>query len=320
MATASELAKDKVRRLTSVPDDFLSKIPASEAQVYDSVVGLISRLEIKNGSYVISTKNLKIASEISQLLKGVLLSSDYTKYVAEFAREFDTQAKISDEFFKKTFPEFTVSEMAVAVNQISKRETIDLLLNRASDAEFIAPLRDIIEQAVINGSGYTETLKSIRTFIQGDAEIAGKMERYSRLYAHDAFAISDRSYTSVVSEELGIEWFFYSGDTIATTRPFCDERHNQYYYYKEIEAWGAGKPTLGKNGTNQETAWPEGGTWAGRIQETNSTNIYSYGGGWNCRHSILPVSIFSVPKEVIERNIASGNYSPTEKEAELLGL
>lgn len=313
MATPSELAKNKVRRLTSIPDDFLSKIPKSESQVYDSVIELISRLEIKNGEFVISTKNLKIASEISLQLKQVLLASDYTKYVAEFASEFDSQAKISDELFSKTFPGFTVSEMAVNVNLISKRETIDLLLNRASDAEFISPLRDIIEQSVINGSGYNETLKSLRTFIKGDDELAGKMERYSRLYAHDSYAIADRSYTSVIAEELDAEWFFYSGDTIATTRPFCEERHNQYFHYKFIEAWGAGQRTDGM-------AWPQDGTWAGRIPETNSKTIFSYCAGFSCRHSIIPVSIFAVPIEDIRKAISAGYYEPTEKEAELLGL
>lgn len=313
MASQSELTRDKVRRLTTIPDDFLSKIPKAESQVYDSVVELIARLEVKNGSYVISTRNLNIASEISLLLKEVLLASDYTKYVAEFAKEFDTQAKISNDLFSKAFPDFEKSDMATSVNNIAKRDTIDQLLNRASDAEFISPLRDIIEQAVINGSGYSETLKSLRTFIKGDDELAGKMERYSRLYAHDAFAIADRSYTSVVSEELGAEWFLYSGDTIATTRPFCEERHNQYYHFKEIEDWGAGKRT-------GDLKWPQSGTWAGRIPETNSTTIFSYCAGFNCRHSILPVSIFSVPQKVIQRNIDSGNFTPSEKEVELLDL
>lgn len=301
MPTEKELARDKVRRLTLVPDEFLAKIPAAEAQVYDSVIELLSRLEVKNGAYVISSKNLKIASEIGLLLKQALLASDYTKAVAEFIKEFDVQATISDSLFSKTFPEFTVSEMALSVNLISKRDAIDLLLNRASDAEFIAPLRDIIEQAVINGGGYVETLKSIRTFIQGDEEMAGKMERYSRLYAHDQFAIADRSYTSVIAEELEVEWFFYSGDLISTSRPFCEKRHNEFFYYKEIEAWAAKD-------------------WDGKIPETDSATIYSYAGGFSCRHSILPVSIFAVPKEVIERNIASGNYVPSEKEAELLGV
>lgn len=306
-------AKEKVRRLTTVPDEFLAKIPKAEEQVYDKVIELLSRLKIKNGSYVSSPENLRIASEISTLLRGVLLASDYTKYVTEFAREFDTQAGISDKYFKAAFPEFTVSEMALAVNATAKRNAIDLLLNRASDAEFISPLKEIIEQAVINGSGFSETLKSIRTFVLGDEELAGKMERYSRLYAHDTFAIADRSYTSIVSDELEAEWFFYSGDTITTTRPFCEERHNQFFYYKEIEAWGRGERTEGM-------AWPQSGTWAGRIPETNSSTIFAYCAGFQCRHDILPVSVFAVPIEVIQRNISAGLYVPSAFEAKELGL
>lgn len=148
--------------------------------MYDKVVELLSRLEVKDGNYVASPKNLKIATEISQLMRGELLASDYTKYVTEFAREFDVQAGVSNKYFKSAFPEFKVSEMATATMETAKRNAVDLLLNRASDSEFISPLKNIIDQSVINNSGYSETLKNIRSFIQGDEETAGQLERYSR--------------------------------------------------------------------------------------------------------------------------------------------
>jgi len=313
MPTEKELQSKKVRRLTSAPDAFLAKIPKAQREVYDKVIELISRLEVKNGSYVISDRNLKLASEIGELLRSALLSSDYTQAVTEFAKEFDQQAVINDELFKKAFPEFVPTELTARVVSIGKRDAIDLLLNRASDSDFVAPLRDVIEQAVISGSGYQETLKNIRDFIEGSEGKEGALLRYSKQMAHDSFAITDRSYTSVASEEMGAEWFKYSGDEIDTTRPFCAERDNQFFYYKEIEAWGAGERTIGMS-------WPKSGTWAGRIKETNSTTIYSYAGGNNCRHSILPVSLFAVPMDVIQRNIESGMYNPTQKERELLGL
>jgi len=294
-------AESKVARLTSVPDDFLSSIPKSERQVYDMVVELLSRLEVKNGSYVISDKNLKIAAQISQELKSVLLSSDYTKSVTEFIREFDQQAVISNKLFEATFPSFKMTDLGKSVVDLSKRNAIDLLLNRASDADFIAPLRQQIEQSVINGASYKETVRSIRDFIEGTPEVDGALLKYSKTYAHDTFAIADRAYTSIVSDELDAEWFFYSGGVITSSRPFCVKRHNQYFYYKEIE-----KAALTD--------------WAGKIPGTDSATIYSYAGGFSCRHSIIPVSMFAVPKEVIERNIASGNFTPSEKEAELLGV
>jgi hypothetical protein len=304
---------NKVRRLTTVPDAFLAKIPKAEREVYDQVIQLLSRLDIRNGQYVISSRNLQIASEISELLREVLLASDYVNYVTEFAKEFDEQAAVTNRLLEKAFPEYAPTALGAQVVNIAKRDAIDLLLNRASDSDFIAPLREVIEQAVINGAGYSETVKSIRTFIEGSDDVDGALLRYSKTYAHNAFAVADASYTSIVSEELDAEWFKYSGDEIETTRPFCAERDTQFFHYKEIEAWGAGERTEGMQ-------WPKSGTWGGRIPETNAATIYAYRGGFSCRHSIIPVSVFAVPLEVIQRNIDNGNYEPTQKELELLGM
>ena len=133
--------------------------------------------------------------------------------------------------------------------------------------------------------------------------IRDRLLQYNKQIAHDTFAIADRNYTSAVSEELEAEWFFYSGSEIETTRPFCSARHNEYFYYREIEQWPS-------------TA----GDWAGRIPGTNSSTIYSYAGGYNCRHSIIPVSIRRVPEAKIREAITKWGFEPTETEAELLGL
>ena len=302
----------KIRRLTTVPDDFLAKIPVSESQVYDKVVELLSRLEVKGDNFVISNKNLQIASEISTLLKSVLISSDYTKYVTDFAKEFDTQAVVNNKLFETAFPKFTQTDLMKSVVNISKRETIDLLLNRASDTDFISPLRTTIEQAVINGSGYGETLKAIRTFIEGNEDVDGALLRYSKTYAHDSFAIADSAYSSVIADELDAEWFKYLGDDIKTTRPFCEQRANQFFHYKEINSWFTTDP--------QPSGITTHSPWAGMIPGTNKDTFYSYRGGFNCRHSILAQSISVVPKTVIERNIASGNFIPSDFEKEKLGL
>lgn len=295
------LQSDKIRRLSSVPDDFLKKIPRSESELYDRVIELLSRFEIKNGAFAITNANLKLAAEISDLLRKSLLATDYVKAVTEFASQFDKQKKINQELFSKAFPEFTVSSIANATVAIAKRNAIDMLLNSEPDVKLIKPLRDTLEQAVINGSGYKETLTSIRNFIEGTEDTDGALLRYSSRLAHDAFAISDASYISLVSEELDAEWFKYAGDVIATSREFCEQRHNQFFYYKEIESWGELE-------------------WDGKIPGTNSSTIYTYRGGFSCRHSIIPVSMFAVPMDVIKRNIENGNFTPTAKEAELLGL
>lgn len=311
----SHSVNHKVDRLTTIPAEFLSKIPASESQVYDQVVLLLAKLDIKNGSFAINKKNVQIVSSIFDLLRGILLQSDYSKYVAEFVKEFDNQAVISNDIFKAMFPEFTVPDLATQINNIAKRQTVDLLLNRAADLDFVSPLRSIIEQAVYNGAGYKETLTNIRTFIKGEEKELGALSKYSSTYARDSFAVTDRTYTAIVSKDLKAEWFLYTGGTIATSRPFCKERDGEYFHIREIEGW-FDKPSKLQPG--QHT--PVNGKWTGMVEGTNINTFFSYCGGWNCAHVPLPQSIFAIPISVVKRAIDAGYYKPSKFEREELGL
>lgn len=313
MATVKALSKEKVRRLTTVPDDFLAKIPKAQGQLYDEIVALLAEMEVKDGAYVINSRNLEYAAQIGELLKDALTTTDYLEAVTEFAGEFDKQANLNEKLFSEAFPsEFAGSKVADQIVRVAKRQAVELLIDSEYSTKIVAPLRTTIEQAVVNGAGYKDTLTAIREFVEGTPEKDGALLRYSRTYAHDLYSVSDASYTSVVSDELDAEWFFYSGDEIDTTRPFCGERHNEYFYYKEIESWFTSDP--------QPSKLSEHYPWSGMIPGTNESNIYSYRGGYGCRHSILPVSLYAVPLPVVERNIANGNFEPTDKQRELLGI
>jgi hypothetical protein len=117
--------------------------------------------------------------------------------------------------------------------------------------------------------------------------------------AGTAQAIADRSYAAAVNEELGIEYFQYLGGEIPTTRPFCEHREGQIFHRKEIEAWGNGDNSAGINDIVD-------GTWSGRIDGTDSRSIFTFVGGWNCRHYLVPVIVNRVPANVKARAKAEG--------------
>jgi hypothetical protein len=66
------------------------------------------------------------------------------------------------------------------------------------------------------------------------------------------------------------------------TRPFCEERVGNFYHQKEIESWA-----------NID--------WQGKRPGTTSSSIFIYCGGYNCRHSLIPVSETLVPKIDLDR-------------------
>jgi hypothetical protein len=85
------------------------------------------------------------------------------------------------------------------------------------------------------------------------------------------------------------------------------ERVDKYFHVTEIEYWGE-TPSLWNT---CKTKLHKGG---GMIAGTNKTTIFTYRGGWQCNHQIIPVSEKIVPKDVIKRNSNTVKELPIIKE------
>lgn len=298
MPSFEELIKEKSKRLESVPLALQTAFEKQQKAILDEIITLTNELDIKGGQILINKNNLDLIAKIDADLKKVFLNDEYLASVKKFASEFDKQAVINNQLIKKGFGEVTETAVSDSYVTIAKRSAVTSLIGAPIDTEFIRPIQALLENAVINGASLKETIEGIRTFIEGDAKSNSKLSTYVKQITNDAFAISDRSYTSIVSDYLEAEWFYYAGGEVQATRCFCEERVGKYFHYKEIESWGDGK-NLGNCNIG-------GGRWAGQIEGTNSKTIYSYLGGWNCQHSLMPVSESIVPESDIERARSKG--------------
>ncbi len=184
--------------------------------------------------------------------------------------------------------------------KVSQRNAIQLLNEDAFSQALIAPIQASLNAAVTTGQSFTDTLSQLRFIIEGDDTVDGRLISHVKRVAYDSFAISDRAYTNTIATDLGLDWYLYSGGKVKETRCFCDERKRKYFHKNEIKAWGEGKD-LGPCGQD--------GGWQGRNANTDSATIFFYVGGFNCKDSLLPVSIKSVPKEAIDRAIKKGYYT-----------
>lgn len=298
MPSFEDLIKEKSKRLESVPLKFQTAFEKQQRAILDEIIALTNELDIKNGEILINKANLQIISRIDTRLKEVFLNDEYLKSVKQFASEFDKQALINNKLITKGFGEIVYVAVSDAYVALAKKSAVTALIGAPIDTEFIKPIQGLLENAVVNGASLKETLASVRDFVEGDAKNKSKLATYAKQVTNDAFAISDRSYTSIVSEYLDAEWFYYAGGEVDATRCFCLNRVGNYYHYLEIESWG--------NGENLGECNIGGGEWAGQIAGTNSKTIYSYLGGWNCLHSLMPVSVSIVPESSIDEARSKG--------------
>lgn len=270
-------------------------------------------LDSKGGSLVTSAANLRQLDTIISELRGVMLKGEYTEIVREFAKAFDESATLSDQYFQKTFKSFEASDLAKEILKRNKRAAIQQLIGSPLDTEFIRPVEALLENAISTGASWKDTVKSIQEFVIGSEDKDGKLLRYTKQITSDALSITDATYSNQAATDLETVWWLYTGGLIKDSRCFCEQRNGKYFHTKEIEAWGRGETTEG----DLETC---GFPWAGMIPQTNEKTVFILRGGYNCKHSLLPVSISVVPMDVIIRNMSAGNFEPTDFERQELGI
>jgi hypothetical protein len=301
-----EIIAEKINRINSIPDDLITSVEVAQRELYTKLLELLSSLEKKGDVIVKSKKNLALIEQIMADLRLDLENPEgaYYKAVKSFTDEIKVQQGLTDSYFVKIFGEDKITDFAKDVALTTRKHTVNLLLGSSIEGSFFDPVREQITNSIISGASYKETVQSLRQVVIGDATKDGSLQSHVKQIAHDSFAIADRSYTATISDELGAEWFKYRGSEIKTSRPFCKERHQRYFHKKEIEAWGRGEKTLGFQ-TPDKT-----GHWTGEIPGTNEKTIFNFCAGFNCRHSLGPVTIERVPKEDIDRAIQQGFYKP----------
>jgi hypothetical protein len=292
MADFDKLVRDKQKLFDQTPENLATASIKAQRQIWNDISDLVQSLETDQDGRVAQTQgNIRKIGEIQNALVSSIAGSEYIDAVRTFLSDIDQGARLSDEIAKEIQRSFQPSEVVKQLLEISKQNALQSLLGESMRARVTLPFVEQLTASVATRATLSETVKALRTVIEGDKDVDGRLVANVKTVAQTAQAIADRNYSAQVNESIGAEWYRYAGSEIDTTRDFCAERHGQYYHKKEIEQWASEK-------------------WDGKIAETNERTIFSNAGGWNCRHSIIAVSIRRVPKEVVQRNISNGNYDP----------
>lgn len=298
----NKIIDEKTERLDTVPDKFVINTKKAQTEAFKEVEKLVLQMDSENGLLLMTDKNTAIINSIDKVLKDAVYNDEYIGGLTEYIGEYQKQANLSDKYFIELNVGFDKESKADTV-LASQRNALNVLGEDAFTQTFTAPLSEMLNSSVAANASLLDTMATLREFALGNDEVDGRMVSHVKRIAYDSFAVSDRTYTNAVSNNLGLEFYLYFGGRIEDTREFCAERYGKYFHKKEIEGWGDGKRCCG-------LSWPQAGKWQGMNRLTNKSTIFTLAGGYNCKHSINPVSIKSVPKNVIQRNIDNGNYKP----------
>jgi hypothetical protein len=300
MASFEKLVSDKIKLFESVPAKLETAGIKTQAEAWRKIRPILAEMDVDAAGNIEQTENnVRRIGLINEELKKVLAGSEYKEAVKSFLDSIDKGVQLTDEIARTFEESFEPNQVQKQLLQISKQNAINAFYGSGLDARFTQPFLEQLTANVAARAPLREAVKTLETLVTGDGTADGKILANIKTTATTAQAVADRSYSAAVNEELDIQWYEYLGGEIDTTRSFCRNREDGIYHKKEIEAWGDGKNSAGINDIRD-------GTWAGRIDGTDSKSIFTFVGGWNCRHYLVPVPDNKVPDTVKARARAEG--------------
>lgn len=271
MATPTELIKQIQELQLAIESRMDEALPRVFSKLSDQVIDLASDLSLDPKDRAKSIKELiKLKKDIANT---IVTNAPYQLQVAEVIKGFEMLAELSNEYITIAIGDFKPKkELYKAILEANIATTKDALLGAGIRENFGTAIQEVLKDNIAGIGSRSELNKTLRKFIEGSPQDAPFLNRYIKQTTNDAVMTFNSEYIQTIAEDLDVEHYYYQGTLIADSRPFCVSRAGRYFTTDEVKAW------------------PNLKGWQGRMAGTNSSTIFIYRGGYNCRHQLWPVS------------------------------
>lgn len=279
-----ELATAIESLILSSDSRYVKAMQQIQADLYNQLSAILKDLELDNSGYLKQNSiNRKILNDAESKIKEVFTDTKYTTSVSNYVHTITKVDLLNVEYFTAIDEAFSPKRIFLKNLQAETIAGINnYILQDGLQSQVIQPLVQVLNQNVNSGGQFAGFLEQVQTYVKGNSDVEGRALSYSRTYLRDSLFTYSRTYQQSITADLGLEWYFYSGGLIDSSRTFCVERAQKYYHHKEIESWASLD-------------------WAGKKQGTTESSIFLFAGGWNCAHQIIPVSAIIVPQDDLDR-------------------
>ena len=264
----------------------LSEMSAFQERIARRVAEILSDLDISGGRLVASEANIARLSEVMSQIEQGFADTKWQGAVRDYLKTFDSISTNAAEYLSS----FGKIDRALvkAIRQQYKQLSADYLLNAQSfQRSLLNPIAQEVGAYIATGGRYSDLVRSVSDIVTGGDTSDGAILGNAKTAVNDLVSVYERTTTKVAADQVGAEFFLYQGRPIDTTRQFCMARAGKYWHREEIAGWG-----------DEE--------WSGKAEGTNSETIFSFLGGYNCRHVLVPVARRDVPSSDLERMRGKG--------------
>ena len=299
--------------------DFDKVVEASEKKILQETLSLIKGLETDaHGNIKTTISNLKkigvIKTRLTKIANNKQFLAGVAKLIGAFDKIYNEQKKyfdsLSSNFVAHTNYHMGASSKFELMKSIAAQNVANNLTGAGLSANVTGKISDMLLRAVTTGAKYSDIVSEMHAYLLSTETSQGALSKYAKTYAVTALGQYTGQNNKLVTDDLGCEWFMYTGSTIETTREFCAHMtKKKYIHISEFADILAGKIDGHECAIYDKTGLPYG-----LIEGTTPENFLVNVGGWNCRHQLVPIAKEMVPAEI--RAKFEKPKQPTKEEIE----
>lgn len=288
----------KIQELIDTIDEAIAKwdkaIPDMEKDFYANVLRLVKQLELKGDDIKKTVANLRLMNRIKSDMDSALYTKRYLREVDAFMKYFEKVEKIQSEYFAESFANFNKPAIWNEIKKQTIEDVVESLTASDISTLVVQPVADLIRDDVMNGSSWSNMVKSLEKLIESKSGLDSPLKRYSSQIVTDAINQYAAQYNNTITDDLGLQWYQYVGSLVKHSRPFCRSLvAKRWVNVAEFPTIVQGKIDGRQVPKNARTGLPDG-----MIPGTNAQTLKTYRGGYRCNHLFIAVDEAIVPEAV----------------------
>lgn len=290
--------KQIIDTIEDVSDVFNNRLSGTEKKLLDEVLNLVKGLNTTNGRINSSVENLKLLSKIKSKLKQVVLNKDYMNAVKDLIKGMDRILASQVNYYNRDFKlSKDFKAKSKLVKELAVENTVNMLAGTGLEANVTNKINEILLRSITSGGMYADLVREMSDFLTTNENGEGALQRYARTWTTTSLNQFAGQHNKLMTDDLDIEWYEYTGSNMDTTREFCEVlREKRYIHKSEFPEIIKGNIDGHQCEIYERTGLPKG-----MIAGTTPENFITNRGGWNCGHQLVPVSTAMVPKEIREK-------------------
>lgn len=269
-----ELADEINKLVTESVDKYVSFAERKQRNLYLSLLPYLQNLSLTKDGFIKPTvSNLREYEKIVAVLPQL---TGLDQGVNKLSGVMDQLTNELDTYFLETFG----NRWTPNANFADQNKANALLNIRAAFSEsglsgaVNRSISSQVNQYITTGGEFAVMLEQLRQSILGYATRKGafisQQGFHTRTYLNDALRGYNRSFMQYAARNVKATNYFYSGGTVEDTRQFCMDRKGKTWTKEQVQSWASLE-------------------WQGKNPATTKDTIFTYVGGFNCRHELIPV-------------------------------